>query len=127
MKSLGFSLLLLLLSFPVFSQFQFSNGGFETWGSNSEPTGWHSFATAGGTLGSTVRNNEQLEKSSSSHSGNYSALIKSRDVKVFGIHAAYANAMLTTGQIIGGSTDAHSSQNHNLSNLDDGMAMPFTG
>ncbi|MCR5497439.1 MAG: hypothetical protein K6F48_06335, partial [Paludibacteraceae bacterium] len=127
MKSLGFSLLLLLLSFPVFSQYQFSNGGFETWGSNSEPTGWHSFATAGGTLGSTVRNNEQLEKSSSSHSGNYSALIKSRDVKVFGVHVAYANAMLTTGQIIGGSSNAHSSQNHNLSNIDDGMAMSFTG
>ncbi|MBR4713159.1 MAG: hypothetical protein IKP27_05725, partial [Paludibacteraceae bacterium] len=127
MKSLGFSLLLLLLSLPVLSQYQFSNGGFETWGSNGEPTGWHSFATAGGTLGSLVQSDEQLERSSESHSGSFSVLIKSRDVKVFGIHAAYANAMLTTGQIIGGSTDAHSSQNHNLSNLDDGMAMPFTG
>ena len=127
MKSLGFSLLLLLLSFPVFSQYQFSNSGFESWGSNGEPTGWHSFATAGGTLGSTVRSDEQLEKSSNSHSGKSSALIKSRDVKVFGIHAAYANAMLTTGQIIGGSTNAHSPQNHNLSNIDDGMAMAFTG
>ena len=127
MKSLGFSLLLLLLSFPVFSQYQFSNSGFESWGSNGEPTGWHSFATAGGTLGSTVRSDEQLEKSSNSHSGKSSVLIKSRDVKVFGIHAAYANAMLTTGQIIGGSTNAHSPQNHNLSNIDNGMAMAFTG
>ena len=127
MKSLGFSLLLLLLSFPVFSQYQFSNSGFESWGSNGEPTGWHSFATAGGTLGSTVRSDEQLEKSSNSHSGKSSALIKSRDVKVFGIHAAYANAMLTTGQIVGGSTNAHSPQNHNLSNIDNGMAMSFTG
>ena len=127
MKSLGFSLLLLLLSLPVLSQYQFSNGGFETWGSNGEPTGWHSFATAGGSLGSMVQSDEQLAKSSDAHAGDFSALIKSRDVKVFGIHAAYANAMLTTGQIIGGSTDAHSSQNHNLSNLDDGMAMPFTG
>lgn len=55
MKSLGFSLLLLLLSLPVLSQYQFSNGGFETWGSNGEPTGWHSFATAGGSLGSMVQ------------------------------------------------------------------------
>ena len=127
MKSLGFSLLLLLLSFQVFSQYQFSNGGFETWGSNGEPTGWHSFATAGGTLGSLVQSDEQLERSSESHSGSFSVLIKSRDVKVFGFHAAYANAMLTTGQIIGGSTEAHSSDNHNRSNLDDGMAMAFTG
>ena len=127
MKSLGFSLLLLLLSFPVFSQYQFSNGGFETWGSKGEPTGWHSFATAGGTLGSMVQSSEQLEKSSSAHSGNYSALIKSRDVKMLGVHVAYANAMLTTGQIIGGSSNAHSSDNHNLSNRGDGMAMAFTG
>ena len=126
MKYIWLSLLLLLSPFFVFSQYQYSNNGFENWDNNNEPTSWNSYPTAGGKLSTTVKNSEQIAKSTDRHSGSYSAKLMVRDVKII-VHVAYANGMMTTGQISGNSTSASSPDNNNVSNIKDGYAMTFTG
>ncbi len=110
----------------VMSQYQYLNNGFESWDTNDEPTSWNSYPTAGGKLGLTVQNSEQITKSTDHHSGTYSAKLSVRDVKIV-VHVAYANGMLTTGQISGNSSKASSPDNNNVSNIKDGYAMSFTG
>ncbi len=127
MRYIWLSLLMVLCSFPVWAQYQYSNNSFEKWDNNGEPTNWNSFQTAGGTLGSSVNNSEQLKSSTDCHSGSYSAQVMVRDVTFFGQHIAYANGMLTTGQISGNNATASSPKNNNVSNIDEGYAMTFTG
>ena len=43
-------LLLFLIPFTSYGQYQLPNPGFENWESNGEPTGFHSFNTATGSL-----------------------------------------------------------------------------
>ena len=113
------------------AQYQVANSDFEKWeivsGSNEEPVNWNSFLTATGSLLSQIKYN-QIEKSTDKHSGNYSAKIVDRAVKILGITVAKAQGNLTTGCINGGSMTADdSSGNFNYTNESTGQCMAFSG
>lgn len=117
-----------LLSFSpvVFGQFQLQNSGFEEWeavSNGEEPISWSSFLEASGSMASMVTA-VQLEKSTISHSGTYSAKIYARSVA--GIANAQGN--ITTGRINGGSmTASDGSGNYNWTDESTGHAMRFSG
>ena len=120
-------LLLFLIPFTSYGQYQLPNPGFENWESNGEPTGFHSFNSVSGSLAGTASTKDQLSQQSETRpgsSGSKSACISSRDV-MFGI---IANGNLTTGQIVAGSMTASSTDNHNKSYPSNtGYNQPFTG
>ena len=119
-------LLLFLIPFTSYGQYQLPNPGFENWESNGEPTGFHSFNTATGSLSNFAGNSNQLSQQSDvrpGSSGSSSAKISARNIL-----GNNANGNLTTGQIVAGSMTASSTDNHNKSYPSNtGYNQPFTG
>ena len=119
-------LLLFLIPFTSYGQYQLPNPGFENWESNGEPTGFHSFNTATGSLSNFAGNSNQLSQQSDvrpGSSGSSSAKISARNIL-----GNNANGNLTTGQIVAGSKTASSTDNHNKSYPSNtGYNQPFTG
>ena len=119
-------LLLFLITFTSYGQYQLPNPGFENWESNGEPTGFHSFNTATGSLSNFAGNSNQLSQQSDvrpGSSGSSSAKISARNIL-----GNNANGNLTTGQIVAGSMTASSTDNHNKSYPSNtGYNQPFTG
>lgn len=98
---------------------QLNNSGFEVWdgvGQLSEPIGWHSFMTCGGSLASTARK-MHMEKSADTRPGSSGSL--SSRIWTLGIIGVPANGNLTTGRIMAGSTDPGNTANHNISQIED--------
>ena len=130
MKKLAFVALLSLYTFSnVFSEdtyFQLRNSDLEEWSSETEPSYWHTYTSAGGSLSSFVKNSNQSSKITSDlrPGTTGSAAIKVNAKSVLGIAA---NGMMTTGQIEGGSTSATSTDNHNITRVGTDYAAPFTG
>lgn len=121
MKHLFTSIFMLLSTLSAVAQFQLTNNDFELWDSNNEPTGWNSYPTAGGSLGSLVQSSTQIYPSDRA-TGNKCVQIKARSV--VGI---IANGMLTTGQIQGNSMNKTDPSNCNLSDVSSKYCMKFTG
>ena len=113
---------------PSTKNYDFVNGGFEgTWSSN-EPSGWHSFGSATGSMASFVSGNtDQFSRATDKRpgsAGSQSALIKSKSI--FGVRA---NGNCTNGRINAGSmTASDGSSNYNVSNPSaSGYNTPFAG
>lgn len=118
----------------VNAQTQIYNSDFEEWEtvtynnkSCEEPVRWSSFIDGTGGLKS-MAGNVQLEKSTDKHSGNYSAKINTREIKVLFVTIP-AQGNLTTGCVNMGSTSAtDASGNYNyINHAREDQAMPFTG
>lgn len=113
---------------PNTKNYDFVNGGFEGSWSNNEPIGWHSFATATGSMSSFVSGNtgqftQQTDKRPGS-AGSYSARLQSKSM--FGVAA---NGNCTNGQINAGSMSASDgSKNYNFSDpSNNGYNTTFAG
>ncbi len=121
MKKLNIRILLLpflfALPFITYGQYQLPNPGFESWESNGEPTGFHSYITSTGSFAGTGQSSnfgDFLIKSSDKRPGSngvYSCEILARKIII-----ATANGNLTTGQIVAGSmTATDGNKNYNQS------------
>ncbi len=113
---------------PGNKNYDFVNGGFEGSWTNNEPSGWHSFGTATGSMASFVSGNtaqftQQSDKRPGSK-GQYSARLQSKSM--FGVAA---NGNCTNGQINAGSMSAgDASKNYNFSDpSNSGYNTPFVG
>lgn len=100
---------------PTDKNYDFINGGFEGNWSNNEPTGWHSFGTATGSLAYFVNGNtDQFTQSAETRpgsTGSHSARLQSNTVL-----GTKANGNCTNGQINAGATSAtDGSKNYNFS------------
>ena len=100
---------------PSKKNYDFVNGGFEGSWSGNEPQGWHSFASAAGSMAGFVSGNtEQFTQSTDVRpgtKGSYSAHLQSK--VIFG---SKANGNCTNGQINAGSmTASDASGNYNFS------------
>ena len=104
-----------------------NNGGFEGNWSNSEPSGWHSFPSATGSLASMAGGDNQFKQSTDKRpgsTGSHSAMIASN--LIVGVKA---NGNCTNGQINAGSTTADdAANNYNFSDpSNSGYNTPFVG
>ena len=100
---------------PTDKNYDFINGGFEGNWSNNEPTGWHSFGTATGSLAYFVNGNtDQFTQSAETRpgsTGSHSVRLQSNTVL-----GTKANGNCTNGQINAGATSAtDGSKNYNFS------------
>jgi hypothetical protein len=118
-----------LITTTTFGQTQVANSDFETWenvgGSDEEPVQWNSFVTANCTLtlGCSTAKSSHLQKSTTAHSGTYSARIWSTSVL-----GTTANGNMTLGQVQIGSTTATNAANHNKTvRSNSKFNSPFTG
>ena len=143
MKKLILLALLVGGNLAVNAQYQVANNGFEKWEdvsyknltktiSGQEPLHWNSFITGTGSQKNNACKTSQLEKSTdvrTGSSGTYSAKLTDYDVKVFGVHVAYAQGNMTTGCISMGSMTADDAKgNFNSTNVDDdNFNQEFTG
>lgn len=121
------------------AQYQLANNGFEEWEDVSykkikgqEPLHWNSFITGEGSMKGTACKTSQLEKSTdvrTGSTGTYSAKLTDYDVKMLGLHLAYAQGNMTTGCInMGSATASDASGNYNKTNEDDdNFNQKFTG
>ncbi len=103
----------LAVSASAQGNYQFVNGDFETWSNaTTEPTAWHGFASAKGSLASMAAG--QLGSSTEvrpGSAGNRSALIESGVVNML-FFKIVANGTMTNGQLNAGSTTAADPDNH---------------
>lgn len=134
MKKICIIALALFTTASVNAQTQVYNSDFEEWEtviykeiSCEEPKRWSSFIDGTGGFKS-MAGNVQLVKSTDKHSGNYSAKINTREIKVLFVKIP-AQGNLTTGCVNMGSTTAtDASGNYNYINHErEDQAMPFTG
>ncbi|MDG1148629.1 MAG: T9SS type A sorting domain-containing protein [Crocinitomicaceae bacterium] len=105
-------LLLTVLTFIgtySFAQGQIGNGDMESWANNDEPDNWNSFLTATGTWSSFA--SDQCDASSDVRPGS----LGTTSCKIFSnsILGTVANGNVTLGQIVMGSTNPTSPDNHN--------------
>lgn len=99
-------------------------GWFGSSATYKEPgKGWHSFASAGGSMYSTgVGMSPHPELVTDAHSGNYAVLIKSVNAIL-----AKANGNLTTGKINMGNASPENHANYNYSAIGTDNCLEFTG
>ena len=104
-----------------------NNGGFEGNWSNSEPSGWHSFASATGSFASMAGGDDQFKKSTDKRpgsTGSQSVMLASNMIA-----GVKANGNCTNGRINAGSmTPSDASGNYNFSDpSSSGYNTPFVG
>lgn len=107
--------------------YSITNGGFEGDWNNSEPSSWHSFPSATGSLASMAGGDDQFKQSTDKRpgsSGSYSAMIASNLIA-----GVKANGNCTNGQINAGSMTADdASGNYNFSDpSNNGYNTAFVG
>ena len=113
---------------PTDANYEFVNGGFEGAWTNNEPTGWHSFVSATGSMADFVKGNTaQFTQSSDIRPGTSGAHSAKLQTKItFGVKA---NGNCTNGQINAGSmTASDASGNYSFSDPSNtGYNTPFVG
>lgn len=117
-------------TFGANAQLQIPNSSFENWDSLGttfeEPVNWNSFMSANCTMPAFFcgfGQAQQVWRSNQAHSGNYSALVVSRNAII-----TNANGNLTLGRINMGSPTAADTSNFNYTDVSDtNFNQKFTG
>lgn len=109
------------------ANYAITNGGFEGNWSDSEPSGWHSFPSATGSLASMAGGDDQFKQSTEKRpgsTGSHSVFLSSNLIA-----GVKANGNCTNGQINAASTTADdAAKNYNFSDpSNNGYNTPFVG